>query len=134
MGKLRGENPAQTLPAFRMLAEAIEEATADPSLVAFRGLVYNGGFNAAYSAGCFAEALKFAEQEHETAMSLGDSHFAIARSLNNRGLAFLELGELVKAEADFTFALREIAEHGRAGEESSPQRSRASRQKPPANP
>jgi hypothetical protein len=87
------------------------DADPDGWPMVFRGLLFNGGFNAAYAAGRFAEALEFAQREYEAAKAFGESHYSLARSLNNRGLAFLELGELVKAEADFIMALQEIAEH-----------------------
>ncbi|HZO47600.1 MAG TPA: CHAT domain-containing protein [Xanthobacteraceae bacterium] len=109
LAQVRGPDAAKALPAFRALAERIVELPADGEWGALvRGMVHDGGFAAAYAANRFAEARDFADAACETYRSQPDMEASYARSLNNRGLTHMELGDLVKAEEDFRAALAMI--------------------------
>lgn len=106
LAEVQGSDPAKTLPTFLELEERLDELPSDDAWgLMLRGLVHNGGFAAAYAANRFKEALRFAEAECETFRGVSGEEAVYARALNNRGLARLELGDLVGAEDDFRAAL-----------------------------
>jgi CHAT domain-containing protein/tetratricopeptide (TPR) repeat protein len=106
LAKVQGPDAAAMLPTFRKIAQRIDEVPGEGEWgYLLRGLVYNGAFGAAYAAGQFEEALRFAEAECET-LRASPGEASYARALNNRGLARLELGNLVSAEEDFLAALK----------------------------
>jgi CHAT domain-containing protein len=63
-------------------------------------------FDSAMKLGDYKSSLKFAEREVQVGVDIGGINYTLIRSLNNRGLAHLELGNWVKAENDFQQALQ----------------------------
>jgi CHAT domain-containing protein/tetratricopeptide (TPR) repeat protein len=63
-------------------------------------------FDSAMKLGDYKTSLTFAEKEVQAGLDIGGINYSLVRSLNNRGLAHLELGNLVRAENDFQQALQ----------------------------
>src|SRR6266478_978410 len=75
----------------------------DDMVAAWLGLVANNAFLSAYETSRFPRALYYANRECALARRDAPVH---ARALNNQGLALLELGRLLEAEACFQEALK----------------------------
>jgi hypothetical protein len=110
LARVRGPDAASMLPTFQALEARVGELPAEGDIgLLVRGLIYDGGFAAAYAGKRFSESLHFAEQACTTLRQQPGVETSYARASNNRGLARLELGHLVEAEADFRAALEILA-------------------------
>ena len=77
---------------------------------AAEGSLASNAFAAARRAGDLKRSLEYARREYAVAVRKGSAAVRV-RALNNRGLAYHELNELVAAEADYRAALQIIEEN-----------------------
>jgi len=96
----------KALAAFDQVDAALDDWESEsPAFALTFVLVATQGYAVACGAGRYDRALVFAQRQLDIAERSGDQGFLRSRALNNRGLAQLELGRHVQAEADLHKAL-----------------------------
>jgi CHAT domain-containing protein/Tfp pilus assembly protein PilF len=109
---LKSKRYELAIEAAEAALQMCEEAPPDPDGVisAAEGSIAANAFAAARQAGHLDRSLSFAQHELVAAEKNGSASTKV-RALNNRGLAYHELNQLVAAEADYRKALRIIEEN-----------------------